>query len=564
MEYKRSVESISEFLYPEDNHYEGKLLRLKQQYFLCSAGLQSIFRTFKKYDLPYSKFPEKVALHVNDTHPALLIPELMRILMDEKGLNWEQSWEITQKCISYTNHTIMKEALETWHVDMVKQLLPRIYMIIDEINERFCQTLWYLYPGNYDRISNMAIIADDMIKMAHLAIVCGHSVNGVAKIHSKILKEREMLPFYKVFPDRFNNKTNGITHRRWLLKCNPELAELVKEKVGEDWIYHPKKMENLVEYKDDSSFQQQLREIKKKNKQQLADYIKEKTGIIVNQNSIFDVHAKRLHAYKRQLLNVFHIMYLYNRIKKGENVDIVPRTFIFSAKAAASYYFAKRVIKLINTVADVINNDNDINDLIKVVFLEDYSVSLAEKIIPATDVSEQISTASKEASGTGNMKFMMNGALTIGTMDGANIEINNFVGNDNIFIFGLSAEEVMNYHNQGGYNARNIYNNDQRLKKILDQLIKPGHFAETVDQFKNIFHSLLNENDQYFVLKDFDDYVQTQKKVDQNYRDQNKWAKKCIVNIAHSGKFSSDRTISEYADDIWNIKPVNIQVDNEN
>ncbi|MFW6268560.1 MAG: glycogen/starch/alpha-glucan phosphorylase [Bacillota bacterium] len=556
LEYKRSVESISEFLYPDDYNYEGRLLRLKQQYFLCSAGLQSIFRTFEKYGLPYQEFPHKVALHVNDTHPSLLIPELMRILMDEKGLGWDQAWQITQQTISYTNHTLMSEALETWPIEMMKSLLPRIYMIINEINERFCQRLWDLYPGDFDRISDMAIIAEDKVKMAHLAIVGGHSVNGVAKLHTKIIKEQQMNNFYEVFPEKFNNKTNGITHRRWLIKCNPQLSELITETIGEEWIENPQEIEKIVKYREDNDFQKRIAEIKESNKTQLAEYIKEQTGIIINENSIFDVHAKRLHGYKRQLMNVLHIMHLYNKIKDNKNIDMVPRTFIFSAKAAAGYYFAKRVIKLINSVARVINNDQSINDLLKVVFLEDYSVSLAEKIIPAADISEQISTASKEASGTGNMKFMMNGALTIGTMDGANIEIHDLVGEDNIFIFGLSAEEVQNYYNHGGYSARNIYNEDPRLKRVLDQLVEPGVFAETPDEFNFIFQSLLNNNDEYFVLKDFDDYASTQKKVDQTYRDQTEWLKKCIINIAHSGNFSSDGTIAKYASDIWNIKPV--------
>ena len=556
LKYKRSVESISEFLYPDDYNYEGRLLRLKQQYFLCSAGLQSIFRTYSKLDLPWEKFADKVALHVNDTHPSLLIPELMRILMDEKGMSWEKSWEITRNCVSYTNHTLLAEALETWPVDMMRDLLPRIYMIIDEINERFCQQLWEQYPGDFDRISEMAIIGDEKVRMAHLAIVGGHSVNGVAKLHSKILKERQMKDFHQVFPGKFNNKTNGITHRRWLLKCNPRLAKLITEAIGEGWIEEPTRMENIIRFKDDSGFQEQVTAIKKANKAELAEYIKKETGVMVDKESIFDVHAKRLHGYKRQLMNILHIMHLYNNIISGEKDDLYPRTFIFSAKAAAGYHFAKRVIKLINSVASVINNDPAVDNLLKVVFLEDYSVSLAEKIIPATDVSEQISTASKEASGTGNMKFMMNGALTIGTMDGANIEIHDLVGEENIFIFGMTADEVQNHYNHGGYSARTLYNNDSRLKEVLDQLVKPGKFAETPDEFNHIFQSLLNQNDEYFVLKDFDSYARAQKQVDKCYKQRKEWVKKCIINIAYAGNFSSDGTIANYAEDIWDIEPV--------
>lgn len=556
LEYKRSVESISEFLYPEDYNYQGRLLRLKQQYFLCSSGLQSIFRTFDKYNLPYNDFSKKVALHINDTHPSLLIPELMRILMDEKGMGWDEAWLITQNTISYTNHTLMPEALETWPVEMMKKLLPRIYMIIDEINERFCQQLWDIYPGDREKISSMAIIADDRVRMANLAIVGGHSVNGVARVHTKIIKEEQMNDFYEVFPEKFNNKTNGITHRRWLMKCNSSLSELITEKIGHEWKENPEQMENIIKFKDDKDFQDEVYKIKQENKKQLAEYIFDQTGIKVSTESIFDVHAKRLHGYKRQLMNILHIMHLYNKVKNGEDIDLVPRTFIFSAKAAAGYYFAKRVIKLINSVARTVNNDNGINDLIKVVFLEDYSVSLAERIIPAADVSEQISTASKEASGTGNMKFMMNGALTLGTMDGANIEIHELVGDNNIFIFGMSAVEVQNYYNHGGYSARSLYNNDPRLKRVLDQLVEPGLFTNSPDEFSHIFQTLLNQNDEYFVLKDFDSYVNAHQKINQGYKDRKEWTEKCIINIAHSGNFSSDGTIKKYADEIWNIKPI--------
>lgn len=554
LDHKRSVETIDEFLYPDDSSEQGKRLRLKQQYFLCSAGLQSIFRTFEKYDLPYTELPEKIAVHINDTHPALVIPEMMRILMDDKGLEWDEAWEITTSIVSYTNHTIMSEALERWPVEMFKNLLPRIYMIVVEINERFCRKLWELYPGEFERIAQMAIIAEDQVKMAPLAIVGGHSVNGVAPLHSKILKEKQMKQYYDVYPDKFNNKTNGITHRRWLLKANQELADLLTATLGEDWIYEPEKMEGLVNYKDDPAFREKVAEIKSKRKRELTDMIREETGVEVNADSIFDIHAKRFHGYKRQLMNILHVMYLYNTLKDNPDYDLYPRTFIFAGKAAPGYYMAKRVIKLINTVAGVVNNDDSIRDKIKVVFLENYSVSLAEKIIPAADVSEQISTASKEASGTGNMKFMMNGALTLGTMDGANIQIYDYVGEDNIFIFGMNSEEVHEYYQHGGYNPELIYQNDPRLTRVLDQLVEPGVFADKSNRFKNIHYSLLQGNDDYFVLKDFTDYADAQESVGQVYRDTGKWLKKCIVNIAHSGKFSSDSTIYKYATEIWNLQ----------
>ncbi|MFW6238811.1 MAG: glycogen/starch/alpha-glucan phosphorylase, partial [Halanaerobiales bacterium] len=456
LDHKRSVETIDEFLYPDDSSEQGKRLRLKQQYFLCSAGLQSIFRTFEKYDLSYAELPEKIAVHINDTHPVLVIPEMMRILMDEKGLDWEDAWEVTTSTVSYTNHTIMSEALERWPVEMFKNLLPRIYMIVVEINERFCRKLWDLYPGEFERIAQMAIIAEDQVKMAPLAIVGGHSVNGVAPLHSKILKKKQMKQYYEVYPDKFNNKTNGITHRRWLLKANRELADLITATLGEEWVYEPEKMESLVEFKDDPAFREEIKKIKLKRKQELAAMIKTETGIEVREDSIFDIHAKRFHGYKRQLMNILHVMHLYNHLKDNPDYDLYPRTFIFAGKAAPGYYMAKRVIKLINTVAGVVNNDNAIRDKLRVVFLENYSVSLAEKIIPAADVSEQISTAGKEASGTGNMKFMMNGALTLGTMDGANIQIHDHVGRDNIFIFGLNSEEVHEYYQHGGYDPELI------------------------------------------------------------------------------------------------------------
>lgn len=556
LNYKRSVEAISEFLYPDDSSYEGKLLRLKQQYFLVSAGLQSIVRTFLKQNVPFSEFPKRVALHINDTHPTLLIPELMRILMDEHGLGWEEAWEITTKSMSYTNHTIMSEALEKWPVEMVRSLLPRIYMIIEEINERFCRELWEKYPGDFERIHKMAIVADGQVKMAHLAIAGSHSVNGVAKIHTEILKKREMNLFYEAFPQKFNNKTNGITHRRWLLNANPKLAKLICESIGSKWIQRPKELIKIIQFCHDDSFKQRLKEIKLDNKVKLANFIKEKYDIVIDPHSIFDVQVKRLHAYKRQLLNILHVMHLYNSYKDNPQFDMYPRTFIFGAKAAPGYHFAKKVIKLINTVADIVNNDKSIQGKLKVVFLENYSVSLAEKIIPAADVSEQISTATKEASGTGNMKFMMNGALTIGTLDGANVEIYEMVGEDNFFKFGLTAEEVLNYYQYGGYYAQDIYNSDDRIKKVLDQLVDGTLLPANV--FDDIYYSILTHNDEFFVLKDFDSYAETQEMVELAYRNQSEWLKKCVINIAHSGKFASDRTISEYAAEIWKINPLRI------
>nr|MBA5588094.1 glycogen/starch/alpha-glucan phosphorylase [Anaerobacillus isosaccharinicus]QOY38608.1 glycogen/starch/alpha-glucan phosphorylase [Anaerobacillus isosaccharinicus] len=555
LNYKRSIESISEFLYPDDSHFEGKKLRLKQQYFLVSAGLQSILNSYKRRsNQSLQDLHDKATFHINDTHPALIVPELMRILMDDEGFGWDEAWEITTKTCAYTNHTTLVEALEKWPVSLFQELLPRIYMIVEEINERFCRELWAKHPGEYDRISDLAIIAHNQIRMAHLAIVGSFSVNGVAKLHTEILKQREMNNFYTVFPEKFNNKTNGITHRRWLMNSNPKLSSYITEAIGQRWIKQPRDLIGLVKYAKDAAFQEKIAKVKLDNKLILADYIKNKTGIIVDEHSIFDVQVKRLHAYKRQLLNVFHIMELYNLLRENPNIDMVPRTFIFGAKAAPSYTFAKKIIKLINTVANVVNNDPYIQGKLKVVFLENYSVSMAEKIIPAADVSEQISTASKEASGTGNMKFMMNGALTIGTLDGANVEIHDMVGNENIFIFGLTSEQVLNYYNYGGYVARDIYNCDPRVRTVLDQLLD-GFCGNDKVEFKDIYYQILSNNDEYFVLKDFDSYVEAHQKVDLNYRDQKEWLKKSIINIAHSGKFSSDRTISEYATEIWGIRP---------
>ncbi|KAA8997173.1 glycogen/starch/alpha-glucan phosphorylase [Paenibacillus spiritus] len=558
LEYKRSVESISEFLYPDDSRYEGKLLRLKQQYFMCSAGLQSILRTFDKLGLPYTALPDKVALHINDTHPTLVIPELMRLLMDEKKMGWDQAWDIVTRMVSYTNHTILSEALEKWPVPMVRELLPRVFQIIEEINARYCAELLRRYPGDEGRLADMAIIYGDQVRMANLAIVGSHSVNGVAALHTEILRKREMRLFDEMFPDRFNNKTNGITHRRWLLHANPQLKDLIDDTIGTRWKTHPQELIGLIKYCEDASFQEKIGEVKRANKLRLAQYIESRHGVKVNPDSIFDVQVKRLHAYKRQLLNILHIMHLYNQIKAAPSMDIVPRTFIFGAKAAPSYHLAKRIIKLINTVAHTVNNDKDVNGKLQIFFLENYSVSLAEKIIPAADVSEQISTASKEASGTGNMKFMMNGALTIGTMDGANVEMHEMLGNENMFLFGLSAEQVLDYYQHGGYYARDIYNGDGRVKEVLDQLMNPGAFCCDGQDFGQIFHSLLDNNDEFFVLKDFASYVETHVEIDRAYRNRPEWLKKSIINIAHSGKFSSDSTISRYASEIWNIRPVEL------
>lgn len=552
MKYKRETESISEFLYPDDTHVEGKILRLKQQYFLVSAGLKSIVRSYLKNNNLLHEFHERIAIHINDTHPVLAIPELMRILMDEQGLGWDEAWKITTNTISYTNHTTLSEALEKWPISIFKPLLPRIYMIIEEINERFCRELWEKYPGDWDRIEAMAVIAHDMVKMAHLAIVGSHSVNGVAQIHTDILKTREMKLFFDYYPSKFNNKTNGITHRRWLMKSNPELSNVISEVIGNEWIVKPEKLARLAPFASDSSFQKEIYDVKQHKKRSLAKRIKSLTGIVVDEHSIFDVQVKRLHAYKRQLLNILHIMYLYNRLQEDANFSITPRTFIFGAKASPGYYYAKKIIKLINTLASRINDDPKTKDVLKVIFLENYRVSLAEEIIPAANVSEQISTASKEASGTGNMKFMMNGAITIGTLDGANIEILEEVGHDHIFTFGLTADQVLSYQKNGGYRAFEYYHHDKNLHQVIDQLVN-GFFPVTGQEFEMIYDSLLVQNDEYFVLKDFASYVRAQEKLGEAYQDQAGWLEKSIINIAYSGRFSSDRTIQEYADEIWDI-----------
>ena len=548
--YKNSVEAISLVLYPEDSFYEGKMLRLKQQYFFVSAGIQSIVRHYKKHKGDIKLLDEKIAIHINDTHPTLAIPELMRILLDEEGLSWENAWRITQNTISYTNHTILAEALEKWPVDMFKSLLPRIYMIIEEINRRYCEELWNKYLGQWDKISRMAIIGDGYVRMANLAIVGSHSVNGVAKLHTEILKKREMSDFYYLYPSKFNNKTNGITHRRWLISSNPKLTKLLVDTIGDSFIKHPTDLENFKNYLDDPGVLEKLGQIKKDNKERLAQEIYKSNGIVIDTNSIFDVQIKRIHAYKRQTLNCLRIMDLYNKLIENPNLDIIPRTFIFAGKAAPGYYLAKNIIELICRVAETVNNDPRVNDKIKVVMLENYQVSLAEKIIPATDLSEQISTTTKEASGTSNMKFMMNGAITIATLDGANIEIKDEVGEDNIVIFGLNAEEVLNYHKQGGYSSWDVCNNDPRLQRVTNDLIN-GKYCSDKDRFRTIYENLLTYNDEFFVLKDFDAYLAAQDKVNKLYMNKEKWQRMCGVNIAHSGIFSSDRTIQEYATGIW-------------
>ncbi|MGD6858189.1 glycogen/starch/alpha-glucan phosphorylase [Bacillus infantis] len=553
MQYKRETELISEFLYPDDTHDEGKILRLKQQYFLVSASIRSIIESFKKQHGNMKDFNQFISIHINDTHPVLAIPELMRILVDEEEMAWEEAWEITVSTISYTNHTTLSEALEKWPIRLFQPLLPRIFMIAEEINKRFCLKLEEKYPGDWERIRSMAIISDGEVKMAHLALAGSHSVNGVAALHTEILKHREMKQFYELYPEKFNNKTNGITHRRWLLNSNPRLAGLISEAIGPGWIKEPQRLGEMAQFAEDSSMFLELELIKEENKQRLARRVKQQTGLSIDTSSIFDIQVKRLHAYKRQLLNVLHIMHMYNRIKEGDSY-IQPRTFIFGAKASPGYYYAKKIIKLINTVAEKVNNDPAANKLIKVVFLENYRVSLAEEIFPAADISEQISTASKEASGTGNMKFMMNGALTVGTLDGANVEILERVGEENIFIFGLAAEEVLRYQQNGEYRSMDYYHLDKRISTIINQLTN-GFFPYAGDEFESIADSLLMHNDQYFVLRDFDSYAAIQKQAANAYGDRLGWQRKSLMNIAASGHFSSDRTIREYAEEIWHIQP---------
>jgi starch phosphorylase len=554
VEYKYSVEAISEILYPDDSFYEGRLLRLKQQYFLVSAGIQSIVRYIKQHHGSVVYLAEKAAIHINDTHPALAVPELMRILMDEEGLGWDDAWQITTGAISYTNHTIMPEALEKWPIDIFQHLLPRIYEIVHEINERFCKDLWHYYPGDWGRIGAMAITADGYVKMAHLAVVGSHSVNGVAAIHTEILKKEVLKLFYQFTPYKFNNKTNGITHRRWLLQANPQLAQVITDTIGPSWIDHPTDLKRLRYYAQDETFQEQLAVVKAKKKQALANFVEEQYNIKIDVDSIFDVHVKRVHLYKRQLLNALRIMELYNRLKENPNLDVVPRTFIFSGKAAPGYLMAKKIIKLITTLAVVINNDVSINNKIKVVYIENYGVSLAELIIPAADVSEQISTASKEASGTGNMKLMMNGAVTVGTMDGANVEIWEVVGDDNILIFGLRADDVLSICQNGQCNPRTFYSSDARLRKTVDQLID-GTLPVAPGEFQPV-HDYLVYQGEFFELQDFNSYLEAQAKADTLFRDVRIWRRMMANNIAGSGVFSSDNTVMEYAIDIWQIRPV--------
>ncbi len=571
-DYQKAVEqenlakNLVEVLYPNDNHYAGKELRLKQQYFFISASLQVAIKKFKEHNDDIHKLPEKVVFQMNDTHPTVSVAELMRLLLDEEHLEWEDAWAITTKCCAYTNHTIMAEALEKWPIELFSRLLPRIYQIVEEINRRFLIEVGEKYPNNYEKVKKMAIIFDGQVKMAHLAIVAGFSVNGVARLHTEILKKQELKDFYEMMPEKFSNKTNGITQRRFLLHGNPLLAQWVTDKIGDEWITDLPHISKLAIYADDEKCRQEFMNIKYQNKLRLAKYIKEHNGIDVDPRSIFDVQVKRLHEYKRQLLNILHVMYLYNQLKDNPGIDMVPRTFIFGAKAAAGYQIAKKTIKLINSVADVINNDKSIGGKIKVVFIEDYKVSNAEMIFAASDVSEQISTASKEASGTGNMKFMLNGALTLGTMDGANVEIVEEVGEENAFIFGLTSDEVIHYENNGGYNPVEIFNTDQEIRRVLMQLINGYYAPQDPELFRDIYNSLLNTKnsakaDTYFILKDFHAYAEAQRKVEEAYRDEKRWAKAAMMNVACSGKFSSDRTIEEYVRDIWHLKKVKVEMD---
>ena len=570
-DYQKAVEqenlakTIVEVLYPNDNHYSGKELRLKQQYFFISASVQRAIKKYKEKHDDIHKFYEKASFQLNDTHPTVAVAELMRILLDEENLEWDEAWEITTKTCAYTNHTIMAEALEKWPIELFSRLLPRVYQIVEEINRRFVAQIQQRYPGDNEKIRRMAIIYDGQVRMAYLAIVGSFSVNGVAKLHTEILEKQELRDFDEMMPEKFNNKTNGITQRRFLLHGNPLLADWVTDKIGNEWITDLSNIKKLSVYVDDEKCQQEFMNIKYQNKIRLAKYIKEHNGIDVDPRSIFDVQVKRLHEYKRQLMNILHVMYLYNQLKDNPNMDIVPRTFIFGAKAAAGYKRAKLTIKLINNVANVINNDKSIGGKLKVVFIEDYRVSNAELIFSAADVSEQISTASKEASGTGNMKFMLNGALTIGTMDGANVEMAEEVGKDNMFIFGASADEIINLENNGGYNPMDIFNNDQDIRRVLMQLINGYYSPQDPELFRDIYNSLLNTQssdraDTYFILKDFRSYAEAHKKIDQAYRDEKWWARTAMLNTASAGKFSSDRTIEEYVRDIWHLKKIKVEL----
>ena len=566
VEQQNLAKTIVEVLYPNDNHYAGKELRLKQQYFFVSASLQAALAKYKKHHDDIHKLPEKMTIQMNDTHPTVAVAELMRLLLDEEGLGWDEAWEITTKTCAYTNHTIMAEALEKWPIDLFSRLLPRVYQIIQEIDRRFVAKIREMYPGNEEKVAKMQILRDGQVKMAHLAIVAGYSVNGVARLHTEILKKQELRDFYEMMPQKFNNKTNGITQRRFLMHGNPLLADWVTDKLGtKDWITDLSLMSGLKKWVDDEEALKEFMSIKYENKVRLAKYIKEHNGIEVDPRSIFDVQVKRLHEYKRQFLNILHVMYLYNEIKEHPEISFYPRTFIFGAKASAGYIRAKQIIKLINSVSDVVNNDRSINGKLKVVFIEDYRVSNAEIIFAAADVSEQISTASKEASGTGNMKFMLNGAPTLGTMDGANVEIVEEVGAENAFIFGLSSDEVINYENNGGYNPMDIYNSDADIRRVVNQLVDGTYSQGDKEMYRDLYNSLLtaqggSKADTYFILKDFRSYADTQKKVEEAYRDKDRWAKMALLNTASCGKFSSDRTIQEYVDDIWHLDKVTVEV----
>ena len=566
VEQQNLAKTIVEVLYPNDNHYAGKELRLKQQYFFVSASLQAAVAKYKRRHDDLMKLPEKMTIQMNDTHPTVAVAELMRILLDEEDLGWNEAWEITTKTCAYTNHTIMAEALEKWPVDLFSRLLPRVYQIIQEIDRRFILKIQEQYPGNEEKIRKMAIIRDGQVKMAHLAIVAGYSVNGVARLHTEILKNQELKDFYQMMPQKFNNKTNGITQRRFLMHGNPLLAQWVTEKIGtKDWATDLSLMSGLKKWADDKEALKEFMDIKYRNKERLAKYILEHNGIEVDPRSIFDVQVKRLHEYKRQLLNILHVMSLYNQIKEHPERSFYPRTFIFGAKASAGYIRAKQIIKLINSVADVVNNDRSINGKLKVVFIEDYRVSNAEMIFAAADVSEQISTASKEASGTGNMKFMLNGAPTLGTMDGANVEIVEEVGIENAFIFGLSSDEVINFENHGGYDPYEIYNNDPEVRRVVEQLVDGTYSHGDSEMYRDLYNSLLkpiggNRADMYFILKDFRSYAEAQTRVEAAYRDRDRWAKMALLNTACCGKFSSDRTIQEYVDDIWHLDAVTVEV----
>ena len=570
-DYHKAVEQqnlarlICEVLYPNDNHYAGKELRLKQQYFFVSASIQRAVKKYMSRHDDIRGLADKVVFQLNDTHPTVTVPELMRILMDEYYLSWDEAWDITNHCCAYTNHTIMAEALEKWPIELFSRLLPRVYQIVEEINRRFVAQIEQRYPGNYEKIRKMAIVMDGQIRMANLAIVAGFSVNGVAKLHTEILKKEQLRDFYEFWPEKFNNKTNGITQRRFLLHGNPLLANWVTGKIGDEWITDLPHIAKLAVYADDERCRREFMNIKYQNKLRLVEYIREHNGIEVDPRSIFDVQVKRLHEYKRQLLNILHVMHLYNKLRMNPDMDFYPRTFIFGAKASAGYRRAKAIIKLINSVADVVNNDRSIKGKLKVVFIENYRVSNAEWIFAAADVSEQISTASKEASGTGNMKFMLNGAVTLGTMDGANVEIVEEVGEENAFIFGLSSDEVINFENNGGYNPRDIYNTDQDIRQVLTQLVNGFYSPEDPEQFRELYNSLLDRNgcdraDQYFILKDFRSYEAAQQRVEEAYRDEDRWAKMAILNVAKSGKFTSDRTIEEYVRDIWHLKKVSVEL----